>query len=80
MIAAQLISIEQELAELGDEIRSADAEAGRAQTDYEEARARSRLEQDTWETAEQRLAETGWRPQGAAARLEAVQAMVEGRG
>jgi chromosome segregation protein len=79
VITAQLISIDQELVELGDEIRSADAEAGKAQTEYEEARARSRLEQDTWEAAEERLGERRVAVAGAAARLEAVQAMVEGQ-
>jgi chromosome segregation protein len=79
VIAAEVNSIGQELAGLGDEVRSADAEAGRAQAAYEEARARSRFEQETWETAEQRLAETKVSVAGAAARLEALQAVVQGQ-
>jgi chromosome segregation protein len=79
VIAAQVNSIGQELAELGNEVRSADVEAGKAQAAYEEARARSRLEQDTWETAEQRLGETKVAAAGAAARLEALQAVVQGQ-
>ena len=79
VIAAQVASIDQELAELGDEVRSADVEAGRAQASYEEARARSRLDQDAWEAAEQRLAESRVAAAGAAARVEALQAVVEGQ-
>ena len=75
----KITSIDQELAELGDEVRSADAEAGRAQASYEEARARSRLDQDAWEAAEQRLAESRVAAAGAAARVEALQAVVEGQ-
>ncbi len=79
VIAAQVVSIDQELAELGEEVRSADVEAGRAQASYEEARARSRLDQDTWEAAEQRLAESRVAAAGAAARVEALLAVVEGQ-
>ena len=78
VIAAQITSIDQELAELGDEVRSADVEAGTAQATYEAARGRSRLDQDALETAEQRLAENRVAAAGAAARVDALQAVVEG--